>query len=212
MSGRCVKGRQFSNHRDVGSPVSVAKVFEAQGADELIFLNIGGGDVLDIVRDVAAECFMPLTVGGGIRTLEDIRALLMAGADKVSINTATELIPTAAKEFGSQAIVCSIDYLNNPVERAEEAEVSGAGEILLTSILHEGMGEGYDLETLRLVSQAVDIPVIAHGGVGSLEHFVEGIEAGASAVAAGTIFHFSDQGIIKAHSYMQQAGLKVRPW
>ena len=237
--GRCVKGVRFANYRDVGHPVTAAKVYEAQGADELLFLDIrasaeGRATLLDVVRQTAEQCFMPLTVGGGIHTVDDIRTLLRAGADKVSINTGAlanpELISEGAAEFGGQCIVVSIDHAMDEdgrqqvmaergtrgtglsvVDWAVRAAGLGAGEILLTSVEREGTRQGYDVDTVRLVADAVMIPVIAAGGAGSLQDLVEVVTEGhASAVAAASIFHFTDQSPIKAHSYMKQAGLDVR--
>jgi imidazole glycerol-phosphate synthase subunit HisF len=237
--GRCVKGAKFDDYRDVGHPVSAAKVYEAQGADELLFMDITASSnnrdtLLDVVSVTAEQCFMPLTVGGGVHTVADIKTLLRAGADKVTVNSAAienpELITEGAEEFGKQCIVLSIDHKTgstgnqevftdngsaptemSPVDWALKGQDLGAGEILLTSIEHEGIQKGYDLETIAKVSDAVDIPVIAAGGAGSLADLVSAIQTGhASAVAAASIFHFTDQSLIKAHSYMRQAGLDVR--
>lgn len=234
-----VKGTRFGDFRDVGAPVTTAKIYDAQGADELVFLDIAasqeGRDILlEVVGKVADACFMPLTVGGGVRTLADFRNLLLVGADKVAINSAAvetpALISEAAKRFGAQCVVVSIDYKRgasgrpevwthagtsptglDPVAWAARAAAAGAGEILLTSIDREGTSAGYDVETTRAVADAVEVPVIASGGVGSLQHFVEGLrEGGASAVSAGSIFHFTDQSVIKAKTYMKQAGVDVR--
>jgi cyclase len=238
-NGRCVKGVRFGDYRDVGHPVTVAKVYEAQGADELLFLDIHAASeqrttLLDIVRRTAEQCFMPLTVGGGVQSVDDIRTLLRNGADKVTINTASlsnpELITAGAAEFGDQCIVVSIDHVSDDegvqrvvigrgrtmtdidvVDWAKRVEELGAGEILLTSVRQEGTREGYDVTTIRRVSDAVMIPVIAAGGAGSLQDLVEVVNEGhASAVAAASIFHFTDQSPIKAHSFMRQAGLDVR--
>lgn len=237
--GRMVKGVRFTAFKDVGHPVTTAKIYDAQGADELVFLDIAASaekreTLYDVVSRAADECFMPLTVGGGVRTLEDFRKLLLAGADKVSINTAAvetpALITEAAKVFGSQCVVVSIDAKKterhdfevfthagakatglDALSWAKQAASLGAGELLLTSIDREGTRTGYDLELVRAVSSAVPIPVIASGGVGALEHFVAGFnEGGASAVAAASIFHFTDQSVIKAKTYMKQAGIDVR--
>jgi imidazole glycerol-phosphate synthase subunit HisF len=243
--GRCVKGKRFSDYRDTGNPVTAAKVYDAQRVDELMFLDIlasreGRDTLLHIVTETAEECFMPLTVGGGVKDIEDIRELLSAGADKVAINTAAvenpDFINKAAEYFGSANIVISIDY---KLCRRDEAlprlsrevythggskatgleafawccEVAkrGAGEIVLTSIDQEGTMEGYDLEFIKQVVDALDIPVIAHGGVGSLAHMRDGIAiAGASGVAAASIFHFTDQSPIKARLYLKNEGLDVR--
>jgi cyclase len=217
-----IKTKQFGEYRDVGNPRTVAKVYDAQGVDELI------------IAAVAEECFIPLTVGGGIRTLEQAREMLAHGADKVAINTAAiehpKFITEIANKFGNSTVVVSIDYKKNtegknevfthrgteptgldPVEWAKEAESLGAGEILLTCIDREGMMNGYDLEVLKQVTSAVTIPVTASGGVGTIQDLVDGIvEGGASAVSAASIFHFTDQSIFKAHSHMKEKGLSVR--
>jgi len=237
--GRCVKGVRFGSFRDTGNPVTAAKIYDAQGADELLFLDITASTqkrsiLFNIVARTAEECFMPLCVGGGIRTTEDIRKLLLVGADKVSINTAAlekpAFINEAAEIFGNQCIVVSIDARKrsdgayevfshcgtkatgkNPVEWAEEAVAQGAGEILITSINMEGTRKGYDLELVRAVAGAVEVPVIASGGVGTLQDLVDGIRKGhASAVSAASIFHFTDQSVIKARTFMREAGLDVR--
>jgi cyclase len=237
--GRCVKGVNFTNFRDTGNPVTAAKIYDAQGADELLFLDITASTekrniLFDIIARTADECFMPLCVGGGIRTIDDIRKLLVVGADKVSINTAAvdkpEFINEAAEVFGNQCIIVAIDvkkhenggyevYTNcgtkatglNPMEWAVESVKQGAGELLLTSIDLEGTRKGYDLELIRKISDSVEVPVIASGGVGSLQDLVDGIIKGhASAVSAASIFHFTDQSIIKARTYMKEAGLDVR--
>ncbi len=237
--GRMIKTKQFGEYRDVGNPRTVAKVYDAQKADELIFLDITATEekrrlLLDIIEAVAEECFMPLTVGGGIRTLEAARELLSRGADKIAINTAAverpEFISELAQAFGQSTVVVSLDYKKNaegtnevfvergkkptgldPVAWAKEVETRGAGEILLTSIDREGMMNGYDLEMIRAVANAVSIPVTAHGGVGSIQDLVDGLVVGkASAVSAASIFHFTDQSIFKAHSHMRQRGLPVR--
>ncbi|MQF70538.1 imidazole glycerol phosphate synthase subunit HisF [SAR202 cluster bacterium AD-812-D07_MRT_10900m] len=237
--GRCVKGTQFGNYRDVGHPVTAAKVYEAQGADELLFLDITASadnraTLYDAVSATAEQCFMPLTVGGGVRTIEDIRKLLSVGADKVTVNSAAiknpALITDGSREFGNQCVILSIDHRigmsgkqevfsrngtestnMTPVEWAVRGQELGAGEILLTSIEREGNQQGYDLETIAAVADSVDIPVIAAGGAGTLADLVSAVETGhASAVAAASIFHFTDQSVIKAHSYMKQMGLDVR--
>lgn len=238
-NGRCVKGTGFGNYRDVGHPVTAAKVYEAQGADELLFLDIEASNdnrdtLLELVSLTATQCFMPLAVGGGVRTVEDIRRLLGSGADKVTVNSAAVADPTlitqGAREFGSQCMVVSIDHRSGesgkqevfarngseptgmePVEWALRVQELGAGEILLTSIEREGTRDGFDLETIAEVADAVNIPVIAAGGAGELKHLVSAVEVGhASAVAVASLFHFTDQSVIKAHSYMKQAGLDVR--
>lgn len=238
-NGRMVKGVKFKDFRDTGDPVTAAKVYDAQTVDELIFLDItASNDYRDILFDnvsrAAEQCFMPLTVGGGVRTVEDMRKLFEAGADKVSINTAAvqrpEFVHKAAEKFGRANIVVSIDakrigkgeyevFSNsgrkpsgiNAINWAKLVADQGAGEILITSMDREGTMEGYDLELTRAVADIVSIPVIANGGVGTLQHLVEGITIGhASAVAASSIFHFTDQSPIKAKSFMKVAGIDVR--
>lgn len=237
--GRMIKTKQFGSFRDVGNPRTVAKVYDAQKADELILLDITATDekrtlLFDIISAVAEECLMPLTVGGGVTTIEDAREILIKGADKVAINTGAvenpELITSIANKFGRSTVVVSIDFKKNdknsnevfthrgkiatgltPLAWAQEAERRGAGEILLTSIDREGTMIGYDLEAIREVADAVSIPVIASGGAGTVQDFVNGIVEGhASAVAAASIFHFTDQSIFKGHSHMRHAGLSVR--
>ncbi|HET6368043.1 MAG TPA: imidazole glycerol phosphate synthase subunit HisF, partial [Pseudomonadales bacterium] len=220
--GRVVKGVRFVDLRDAGDPVEAAQAYDAGGADELVFLDIGASHedraiMLDVVRRTAEGIYMPLTVGGGVRTLEDIRTLLRAGADKVSLNTAAlarpALVSEAARAFGSQCIVVAIDAKREPssaderwgvythggrrpagrdtLEWAREVEQQGAGEILLTSMDRDGTGEGYDLPLTRAVSEAVSVPVIASGGAGTLEHLLEGVTAGgADAVLVASMFHF----------------------
>ena len=232
-----VKGVRFADYRDVGHPVTTAKVYDAQGADELLFLDIAASVeerpvLLDVVSQTADECFMPLTVGGGVRSVDDVRALLLAGADKVAINSQAvqrpELIREAADKYGSQCVVVAIDVKGSlegavwthggeketalrPLAWAIEAAALGAGELLVTSIDREGTREGYDLRLIRAIADAVSIPVIAAGGVGRLEHLVDGVRIGhAAAVSAASIFHFTDQSVIKARSYMRQAGLEMR--
>ncbi|MEJ7554285.1 MAG: imidazole glycerol phosphate synthase subunit HisF, partial [Aquificaceae bacterium] len=218
--GRVVKGVRFLNLVDAGDPVEVAKVYEEQGADELVFLDITASAedrkiTLDVVKRVAEEVFMPFTVGGGISSLEDMRRLLEAGADKVSINTSAvknpQLIYEGAKKFGSQCIVVAIDakrrgngwevYIHggrtptglDAIEWAKKAESLGAGEILLTSMDRDGTKSGYDIELTRAVSEAVNIPVIASGGAGSMEHFYEAfVLGGADACLAASLFHFKE--------------------
>lgn len=232
-----VKGVRFADYRDVGHPVTTAKVYDAQGADELLFLDIAASVeerplLLDVVSQTADECFMPLTVGGGVRSVDDVRALLLAGADKVAINSQAvqrpELIRDAADKYGSQCVVVAIDVKGSlegtvwthggekasglsPLAWAIQAASMGAGELLVTSIDREGTREGYDLRLIRAIADAVSIPVIASGGVGRLDHLVDGVRIGhASAVSAASIFHFTDQSVIKARSYMRQAGLEMR--
>jgi cyclase len=236
--GRVVKGTNFVNLRDAGDPVENAKAYDQQGADELTFLDITASHerrpiILEVVRRTAEEVFMPLTVGGGVRTLEDIRDLLKAGADKVSINTAAvaepEFVRGAAERFGSQCIVVAIDakrknggwevYTHggrtpsgiDALEWAERMEESGAGEILLTSMDRDGTRLGYDLELTRAVVDEVRVPVIASGGVGTLEHLYEGLTiAGASAVLAASIFHYREHAISEVKEWLRGKGVRVR--
>jgi cyclase len=241
--GRVVKGVNFVALRDAGDPVEQAMLYEAAGADELCFLDITAshekrGILLDVVRRTAEQCFMPLTVGGGVRTIDDIRALLLAGADKVSVNTEAvrrpEFIREAAEKFGAQCIVAAIDAKRvgsigngggfevfthggrnatgiDAVEHAKRLVDYGAGEILLTSMDRDGTRQGYDLELTRAVADAVSVPVIASGGVGSLDHLVAGVKEGhASAVLAASIFHFGESTIADARARMAAAGLPVR--
>ena len=241
--GRVVKGVNFVNLRDAGDPVAAAIAYDNAGADELTFLDITASHedrdiMLDVVRRTAEACFMPLTVGGGVRTIEDIRALLSSGADKVSINTAAvarrALVKEAAEKFGDQCIVVAIDakkVSQNPapdrweifthggrhptgldaIEYAREVTALGAGEILLTSMDRDGTRKGFDIALTRAVADAVTIPVVASGGVGSLEHFVEGVRDGhASAVLAASIFHFGEHSVREAKEYMARAGLAMR--
>jgi len=237
--GRVVKGVQFLELRDAGDPVEIAELYNQQGADELTFLDITASSdqrdiILDVVRRTAERVFMPLTVGGGVRTVEDIRRLLNAGADKVSINTAAvnrpEFVREAAERFGSQCTVVAIDaratgerswevYTHggrnrtglDAVEWARRMEESGAGEILLTSMDRDGTKDGYDLSLTRAVVDAVSIPVIASGGVGNLEHVYEGFTvAGASACLAASIFHYREFSIHDTKQYLRSRGVAVR--
>ena len=237
--GRVVKGVNFVGLRDAGDPVEQAKLYDAQGADELCFLDISASSdnrsiLYDAVASVAEQCFMPLTVGGGVRKLEDIRKLLLAGADKVSINTEAvrnpEFVREASEKFGVQCIVVAIDAKSvasgrfeifthggrNPtgidaVEWAKRMEAYGAGEILLTSMDRDGTKQGFNLPLTRAVSDAVNIPVIASGGVGTLEHLVEGVREGhASAVLAASIFHYGTYTIAQAKAVMREAEIAVR--
>jgi cyclase len=241
--GRVVKGVRFVNLRDAGDPVEAAIAYDAAGADELTFLDITASHenrdiILDVVRRTAEACFMPLTVGGGVRTLEDIRRLLASGADKVSINTAAvarrALVREAAEKFGDQCIVVAIDAkkVSRPgepdrweifthggrnatgldaVNYAREVVALGAGEILLTSMDRDGTGQGFDIALTRAVADAVTVPVIASGGVGTLEHLVEGIRDGhATAVLAASIFHFGQFSVREAKAHMAAKGLPMR--
>ena len=236
--GRVVKGVRFVDLRDAGDPVEAALAYDAQGADELVFLDITASHedrniMLDVVRRTAGGIYVPLTVGGGIRGIDDVRALLRAGADKVSLNTAAlanpRLVREAAERFGSQCIVVAIDarredgrfgvYTHggrrpagrDAVAWAHEAEQLGAGEILLTSMDRDGTGDGYDLELTRAISESVSVPVIASGGAGSLEHLYEGLAVGrADAVLAASIFHFGTYSIGEAKAYLRSRGVEVR--
>jgi len=236
--GRVVKGVRFVDLTDAGDPVEAARAYDAAGADELCFLDITAsherrGIILDVVARTAEQCFMPVTVGGGVRTVADVRALLLAGADKVSINTGAierrEVVREASEKFGAQAIVVAVDAKRvgdhfeifthggrrptvlDAVAYAEEVAALGAGEILLTSMDRDGTGHGFDLDLTRAVADAVPIPVVASGGVGSLDHFVEGVKGGhASAVLAASIFHFGTFTIRQAKDHMAAAGIPVR--
>jgi|TARA_B110000263_G_C15173738_1_gene448170 cyclase len=237
--GRVVKGVNFVDLRDAGDPVEQAKIYDCEGADELCFLDItASSDNRDIIYDVVSRtseaCFMPLTVGGGVRDLDDIRKLLRAGADKVSINTAAvtrpEFVREAAEKFGSQCIVVAIDAKAagsgswgvfthggrisvglDAVAWAKQMELYGAGEILLTSMDRDGTKAGFDIGLTRKVADAVSVPLIASGGVGSLEHMVDGVSKGhASAVLAASIFHFGEYSISETKEYMAAAGVPVR--
>jgi cyclase len=238
--GRVVKGVNFEGLRDAGDPVEQAIIYDKAGADELCFLDITAsaenrGTLLDVVRRTAEVCFMPLTVGGGVRTLDDIRALLLAGADKVSINTAAvtrpEFVKEAAEKFGSQCVVAAIDAKKgaagnyeifthggrkatgiDAVEHARLLVGYGAGEILLTSMDRDGVKSGYDLDLTRAVADAVQVPVIASGGVGNAQDLVDGVKKGhASAVLAASIFHFGEVSIAQAKAALAAAHIPVRP-
>ena len=239
-AGRVVKGVNFVDLVDAGDPVEQARVYDAAGADELCFLDItasheGRDTIFDVVRATAEQCFMPLTVGGGVRTVDDVRKLLLAGADKVSINSAAvsnpDFVAEASRKFGAQCIVVAIDAKQtgpgkwsvfthggrrdtgiDVVEWAKRVTALGAGEILLTSMDRDGARSGFDLELTRAVSDAVPVPVIASGGVGNLDHMVDGVREGhASAVLAASIFHFGEVEISEAKAHMAAAGLPVRP-
>jgi cyclase len=240
--GRVKKGVRFKELRDAGDPVAVAAAYDAQGADEVCFLDItassdGRATMLDVVRATADRVFLPLTVGGGVRSVEDVRALLLAGADKAGINTAAvadpELVRRASDAFGNQAIVVAVDARRRPDSPTPAWEVythggrrptgldaiawcermagNGAGEILLTSMDRDGTRDGFDLELTRAVADRVPIPVIASGGVGNLEHLYEGIAQGhAEAVLAASIFHFGEATVGQAHEYLRSRGVAVR--
>ena len=241
--GRVVKGINFVGLRDAGDPVEAAAAYDAAGADELCFLDITAshenrGIIFDIVRRTAERCFMPVTVGGGVRTVEDIRKLLQAGADKVSINTAAindrQFVKQASEKFGAQCIVVAIDAKLvsgqgeakrweifthggrkptgiDAIAFARQVVALGAGEILLTSMDRDGTKAGFDLDLTRAIADAVSVPVIASGGVGNLDHLVDGVTKGhASAVLAASIFHFGEYTILEAKQHMAKAGIAVR--
>lgn len=238
-NGRVVKGVNFVNLRDAGDPVEIARFYNESLADELVFLDITASSddrsiMLDVVRRTAEQVFIPLTVGGGIRTIEDFRKILSAGADKISVNSAAlkrpELIKEAAEKFGSQCVVVAIDakrregggfdvYLNggrvntgkDAVEWAKEAESLGAGEILLTSMDCDGVKNGYDIELTKAISSAVRIPVIASGGAGKMEHFYDALtEGGADAALAASLFHFREMDIKDLKKYLDEKDVPVR--
>lgn len=239
--GRVVKGVNFVELRDAGDPVEAAVAYQDAGADELVFLDITAtvedrDTLTELVTRIAEKIFIPFTVGGGIRSVEDMRRVLLAGADKVGINSAAvsrpALIREGAERFGSQCIVCAVDARKrtdgegwevfvaggkkgtglDAVQWCKELEKLGAGEILLTSMDRDGTRDGYDLELLRVVTDALDIPVIASGGVGNLEHLAEGIEAGAHAVLAASIFHFGDHTVEEARQLLLSRGYPMRPF
>ena len=237
-NGRVVKGINFVNLKDAGDPVEQAKIYSDGGADEICFLDITASNenrntIYEIVEKTSRKCFVPLTVGGGVRSVEDISKLLTCGADKVSINTAAvqdpEVIIKSSKKFGSQCIVVAIDAKNNgdswevfthggrkktgidAIEFAKKMEFSGAGELLVTSMDRDGTQAGYDINLMSKISSKVNIPVIASGGVGNLDHLVDGIKLGhASAVLAASIFHYGKHSIIEAKEYLNTKGIPVR--
>lgn len=237
-NGRVVKGVNFENLIDAGDPVAQAKFYYEEGADELCFLDIAAtaenrSTTLEMVKKIAQVCFIPFTVGGGISTLEDFSNLLKCGADKVSINSAAiktpELITQASKKFGAQAVVVAIDAKKNlsgsyeifthggkkptgidAIEWAKKVEALGAGEILLTSMDRDGTKAGYDLELIQKITSQVSIPVIASGGVGNLEHLAEGLNSGASAVLAASIFHFKNYSIKQAKEFLAERNILIR--
>jgi imidazole glycerol-phosphate synthase subunit HisF len=237
-NGRVVKGVNFIGLRDAGDPIEISRRYDDQGADELTFLDITASSdnrdlILHIIEEVAAQVFIPLTVGGGVRKVEDVRRLLNAGADKVSINTSAvlnpELVRNAADRYGSQCIVVAIDVKRvenrwevfthggrkatglDAIEWAKKMQALGAGEILLTSMDRDGTRNGFDLSLIRTVSDTVDVPVVASGGVGNLQHLVDGvIEGHADAVLAASIFHYGEYAVRQAKEYMAQHGIEVR--
>ena len=238
-NGRVVKGVNFVDLKDAGDPVEIAKAYDAAGADELVFLDITASceerdTVVDMVRQVAANVFIPFTVGGGIRTVEDFRKLLREGADKISVNSAAidrpELITEAAEKFGSQCVVVAIDAKRrqdggwniykhggrldtgiDAIEWAKKVEKLGAGEILLTSMDCDGTKAGYDIELTRAIAEAVSVPVIASGGAGTLEHFYDALtEGGADAALAASLFHYKELEIREVKEYLRDRGLPVR--
>ena len=237
-NGRVVKGVNFVDLRDAGDPVEQARAYDAAGADELCFLDITAshearGTIVDVVRRTAEVCFMPVTVGGGVRTPEDARALLLAGADKVAVNSAAvarpELVADLADRFGSQCVTASVDARRvddhwevfthggrratgiDAVEHALKLARLGAGELLVTSMDRDGTRDGYDLDLIRTIADQVSVPVVASGGVGTLDHLVAGVTRGhASAVLAASIFHFGEASVADAHAALAAAGVPVR--
>jgi len=236
-NGRVVKGINFVDLKDAGDPVEQAKVYSEGGADEICFLDITASNenrntIYDVVEKTSKKCFVPLTVGGGVRSIEDINKLLNCGADKVSINTAAvqnpKVVQESSKKFGSQCIVVAIDAKKkdsiweifthggrnptgiNAIDFARKMENFGAGELLVTSMDKDGTQTGYDTELMKIISSNVNIPVIASGGVGNLDHLVEGIKSGASAVLAASIFHYGTYSISQAKQYLDSKGIPVR--
>ncbi|CEF53870.1 imidazole glycerol phosphate synthase subunit HisF [Acetobacter ghanensis] len=238
-NGRVVKGVNFVSLRDAGDPVEQAAVYDAAGADELTFLDITASHenrdtILDVVSKTAEKIFLPLTVGGGVRTTDDMRRLLLAGADKCAMNSAAvsrpDLINEAARKFGSQCVVVAVDARQtapgkwevfthggrtptgiDAIDWCKQAAERGAGEILLTSMDRDGTGSGFDLDLLRAATQAVRLPIVASGGVGTLEHFVEGARAGATGLLAASVFHFGQFTVAQVKQALADAGLPVRP-
>ena len=237
-NGRVVKGINFVNLKDAGNPVEQAKIYSDGGADEICFLDITASNenretIYEVVKETSKKCFVPLTVGGGVRNVEDINKLLNCGADKVSINTAavqnSKVVIESSKKFGSQCIVVAIDAKKrndsweifthggrnetgiNAIEFSKQMEENGAGELLITSMDRDGTQIGYDIELMRNISSIVNIPIIASGGVGNLDHLVDGIKLGnASAVLAASIFHYGKHSVIEAKQYLESKGIPVR--
>ena len=237
-NGRVVKGINFVNLKDAGDPVEQAKIYSDGGADEICFLDITASNenretIYEVVKETSKKCFVPLTVGGGVRSVEDINKLLNCGADKVSINTAavqnSKVVIESSKKFGSQCIVVAIDAKKrndsweifthggrnetgiNAIEFSKQMEENGAGELLITSMDRDGTQIGYDIELMRNISSIVNIPIIASGGVGNLDHLVDGIKLGnASAVLAASIFHYGKHSVIEAKQYLEAKGIPVR--
>ena len=237
-NGRVVKGINFVNLKDAGDPVEQAKIYSDGGADEICFLDITASNenretIYEVVKETSKKCFVPLTVGGGVRSVEDINKLLNCGADKVSINTAavqnSKIVVESSKKFGSQCIVVAIDAKKrndsweifthggrnetgiNAIEFSKQMEENGAGELLITSMDRDGTQIGYDIELMRNISSIVNIPIIASGGVGNLDHLVDGIKLGnASAVLAASIFHYGKHSVIEAKQYLDSKGIPVR--
>ena len=236
-NGRVVKGINFVDLKDAGDPVEQAKIYSDGGADEICFLDITASNenrdtIYDVVKETSKKCFVPLTVGGGVRSVDDINKLLNCGADKVSINTAAvqnpNVVEESSKKFGSQCIVVAIDAKKkgdiweifthggrketgiNAIEFAFNMEKSGAGELLVTSMDKDGTQSGYDIELMKTISESVNIPVIASGGVGTLDHLVDGIKSGASAVLAASIFHYGTYSVNEAKQYLASKDIPVR--